>query len=206
MGHHLLFARSAERGNRSLKNLNKKLLLGVLCIAIIAVGAAAVVADTWISRLVSFRFTTGTSQSIALYKDCAATFAPEPWVQSVAQGQTYEYTMYVFNNGTQLVYITYLPTDVTLDGGQTHMTIAVDVLNYGVPCEMVGNNIQLPSPITSLPYALPEKKVSTPSIGFPLGPNKMIKLDVKVTVLSVDLGTGSSGSWPFNFEVVGVSI
>jgi hypothetical protein len=103
--------------------------------------------------------------------------------------------VYVFNDGTEMVYITYLPTDVTLDGGQTRFHITVDVINYGVPCQMTDNNLQLPTGVASLPFALPEKNIIAPTAGFPLGPNKMIKLDVMVRVDSVDTGTGGSGSW-----------
>ena len=186
--------------------MNKKLLFGVLCIAVVAFGATAVVADTWMSRLLTFTFRTGTMQSIKLWKNCEATFAPEPWIQAVSQGNTYEYTLYVLNDGTELVYITYLPTDVTLNAGQTRFHITVDVINYGVPCQMTDNNLQLPTGVSSLPYALPEKSIANPSAGFPLGPNKMIKLDVMVRVDSVDLGTNMTGSWTIPFEVVGVSI
>ena len=186
--------------------MNKKLLLGVLCIAVVAFGATAVVADTWMSRLLTFTFRTGSMQSMSLWKDCNKMYAPEPWVQSVSQGNTYEYTLYVFNDGTELVYITYLPTDVTTDGGQTRFHITVDVINYGVPCQMTDNNLQLPTGVLSLPFALPEKSIANPSAGFPLGPNKMIKLDVMVRVDSVDLGTESSAGWIVPFEVVGVSI
>jgi archaellum component FlaG (FlaF/FlaG flagellin family) len=184
--------------------MNKKLLLGVLCIAVVALGAASVVADTWMSRIVNFSFTTGTSQNIELFRDCSATLAPETWNQMVTQGNTYEYTLYVENDGTELLYITYLPTNVVFDAGQTRFYVTVAVINFGVACQMTDNNIPLPTGITSLPFALPEKNVNAPNAGFPLAPNKMIKLDVMVRCDSVDLN--HVGGWQIPFEVVGVSI
>ena len=184
--------------------MNKKLLLGILCIAVVGIGAASVVADTWMSRYVSFSFTTGSMQNISLFKDCAASAPPETWTQVVTQGNTYEYTLYVENDGTDLVYITYLPTQVSFDNGQTRFYITVNVLNFGVKCQMTGNNIPLPIGVQELPFALPEKNLLQPTGGFPLAPNKMIKLDVMVRVDSIDLN--HVGPWVVPFEVVACKI
>jgi hypothetical protein len=54
-----------------------------------------------------------------------------------------------------------------------------------------------------LQYALPEKSTAAPGAGFPLDPNKMIKIDVKVQVLSVY--TTGAATWSLNFEIVGES-
>ena len=185
------------------KKMNKKLLLGILAIALVAIVGTTVVADSWKSKFLGFRLNAGGTQSLYLYKDCWAFFTAEGWTQSVTEGNTYEFSVYVLNTGTELMYITYLPTDVNRDNGQTRFRITVDVINYGLPSQMTDNNIALPTGIASLPYALPEKNVATPTNGFPLMPNKMIKLDISIEVFSVDLNTGT---WTFDFEVIGVAV
>jgi len=186
--------------------MNKKLLLGILCVAAIAVVATSAFADTWLSKFNNIYLKTGSSQNIALYKDCDALVSPEDWVQLVEQGGVYEFSVYVLNTGTNTVYITYLPTDVSTDGGQTRFHIIVGVIGYGLPCQMIANNIPLPTGIASLPYLLPEKSTASPTAGFPLMPNKMIKLDVAVRVDSVDLSSQPALGWRIPFEVVSVSV
>jgi hypothetical protein len=124
----------------------------------------------------------------------------------VQQGGSYEFAVYVLNTGTAPVYITYLPTDVIADGSQTRFHITVNVIGFGMPCEMIANNIPLPAPIASLPYALPEKNTAAPTAGFPLNPNKMIKLDITVRCDSVDLTNQPVLGWKIPFEVVSVSV
>lgn len=191
---------------QEFERMNKKLLLGILCIAIVAVAASGVYADTWLSRFKNIVLKTGSSQNILLFDDCAATMPVYDNYQNVQQGGNYEFAIYVLNTGTAPVYITYLPTDVNINGGQTRFHITVNVIGFGMPCEMIANNIPLPSPIASLPYALPEKDVTKPSSGFPLNPNKMIKLDITVRVDSVDLSSMPPTGWVIPFEVVSVSI
>lgn len=183
--------------------MNKKLLLGVLCVAIVGIVATSVVADTWISRFKTIRFFTGSTVNFALYENCEGTMPICTNVLTVAQGQHYQFTLYAYNNGTNLLYITYLPTTISQDGGQTRMTITVDVIEYGVPSQM-GGAVPLPTGISSLPWVMPEKSISNPTNGFPLAPTKMIKLLVEVRVDSIDM----SAAWPkdINFEVVGVSV
>jgi hypothetical protein len=186
--------------------MNKKLLLGILCIAIIAVTASGVYADTWLSRFKNIILKAGTAQNILLFDDCAATVPVSDNFQNIQQGGSYEFAIYVLNTGTAPVYITYLPTDVSLSGGQTRFHITVNVIGFGLPCEMIANNIPLPTGITSLPYALPEKSVTAPTTGFPLNPNKMIKLDITVRVDSVELSANGTAAWIIPFEVVSVAL
>ena len=186
--------------------MNKKLLLGILCIAIIAISASAVYADTWLSRFKNIVLKTGSSQDIILYEDCAATVRVSDNLQNVKQGGSYEFALYVLNTGTAPVFITYLPTDVNLNGGQTRFHITVDVIGYGMPCEMIMNNIPLPTCVCNLPIALPEKNINSPSTGFPLSPNKMIKLDITVRVDSVDLSSQPELGWVIPFEIVSVAV
>ena len=190
--------------------MNKKILLGILCVAAIAVVGTAAFADTWLSKYNSIYIKTGSSQEICLFKDCDAHWvADDGWCESVEQDGTYEFSLYVLNTGSRLVYITYLPTDFSANAGQTRFRVTVQVIGYGMPCQMIANNIPLPTGITQLPYALPEKIIANPTAGFPLNPNKMIKLDITVAVLSVDLSQVPDTTgvrWTIPFEVVAVSI
>jgi hypothetical protein len=206
LGHQLLLTHSTEWNNRSLKEMNKKLLLGILCVAVIAISASAALSDTWLSKFKSIYVKTGSSQGICLYDDCNAERVAGMEVQAVQQGGSYEFAVYVLNTGTAPVYITYLPTDINTDGGQTRFHITVQVIGFGMPCEMIANNIPLPTGIASLPYNLPEKNVNTPTAGFPLNPNKMIKLDITVRCDSVDLTSQPLVGWKIPFEVVSVSV
>ena len=197
---------SEERVFQESKKMNKKILLGILCVAAIAVAGTAAFADTWLSKYNNIYVKTGSSQGICLFDDCNARCPAQPWVQCVEQGGDYEFALYVLNTGTAPVYITYLPTNVNLDGGQTRFTVTVQVIGFGMPCEMIANNIPLPAGVDSLPFTLPEKNTAAPMSGFPLNPNKMIKLDVTVHVASVDLTNQPMMGWTIPFEVVSVSI
>jgi hypothetical protein len=191
---------------QELKKMNKKLLLGILCIAVIGIAATSAFADTWLSKYKNIYLKTGSSQGICLFDDCNALCPATDVVQAVQQGGSYEFAVYVLNTGTAPVYITYLPTDVSTDGGQTRFHIDVQVIGFGMPCEMIANNIPLPAPVTSLPWALPEKNVNAPTAGFPLNPNKMIKLDITISVASVDLNGQPMMGWKVPFEVVSVAV
>jgi hypothetical protein len=186
--------------------MNKKILFGILAVAIVAIVGTAAFSDTWLSQKTNMYLKTGSSQNIALFDDCNARCPAQEIYQCVEQGGSYEFAMYVLNTGTAPVYITYLPTDVNTDGGQTRFHITVQVIGFGMPCEMIANNIPLPTGISSLPYNLPEKSTAAPTSGFPLNPNKMIKLDITVRVDSVDLSSQPIGGWKVPFEVVSVAI
>ena len=189
--------------------MNKKILFGILAVAIVAVAGTAAFADTWMSKFNDIYIKTGSSQEIKLFRDADAEYYAEAWSESVEQDGIYEFSLYVLNTGSRMVYITYLPTDFSANAGQTRFRVTVNVIGFGMPSQMIANNIPLPAGISSLPYALPEKNVNTPSTGFPLNPNKMIKLDVTVTVLSVDLNQAPNQlgiRWTIPFEVVAVSV
>ena len=186
--------------------MNKKLLLGILCIAIVGIIATSAFSDTWLSKFKTIYVKTGSSQGIMLFDDCDARCLASDVIQCVQQGGNYEFAVYVLNTGTAPVYITYLPTDVTADAQQTRFHITVQVIGFGMPCEMIANNIPLPTGVSSLPYNLPEKNVNAPTAGFPLNPNKMIKLDITVRCDSVDLTNQPMLGWKIPFEVVSVAV
>jgi hypothetical protein len=191
---------------QEFEKMNKKLLLGILCVAVVAIAGTAAFSDTWLSRYKNIVLKTGSSQNILLFDDCEARIPVYDNYQNVQQGGLYEFAIYVLNTGTAPVYITYLPTDININGGQTRFHVTVQVIGFGMPCEMIANNIPLPTGIASLPYNLPEKNTATPTAGFPLSPNKMIKLDITVRVDSVDLSSQPIGGWVIPFEVVSVSV
>jgi hypothetical protein len=189
-----------------VEKLNKKILLGILCVAVIAIAGTAAFADTWLSKFNNIYLKTGSSQEIKLFDDCDAKYETSDLVQHVEQDGVYEFALYVLNTGTSAVYITYLPTDVSVDAGQTRFHITVQVIGFGMPCQMIANNIPLPAGISSLPYNLPEKSIANPTSGFPLASNKMIKLDITVRVDSLDLSSQPVLGWKIPFEVVSVSV
>ena len=189
--------------------MNKK-LIGILAVAIFAFSMAAVLSDTWVDRAASFTFNSSTNSnlvSIGLFADCAASV---PLASTgiahdfglVAQGNTYEWAIYVLNNGAEQVYLTYSPTTFTANGGQTAALIAVQAIAYGVPCETSGTTLVPPLTANALPYNLPEKNVNTPTNGFLLLPDKIVKLDVKLTVQSVDAGL----TFTVPFQISGVNV
>jgi hypothetical protein len=186
--------------------MNKKLLLAIVCIAVIGIAETAVFAASWMSKFNNIYLKTGSSQNLALFSDCDATHTTEDWIQLVQAGGTYGFSAYVLNTGTSPLYITYLPTDISTDGGQTRFHITVNVIGYGLPCQMVANNIPLPTGIAALPYALPEKSTATPNAGFPLNPNNMIKLSITVQVDSVDLSSQPTLGWMIPFEVCSAAV
>jgi hypothetical protein len=100
----------------------------------------------------------------------------------------YEVTMYVKNTGTEALFITYLPTNLSWDGRQTRMTTTVYVI------EGPATYCQL-NPIEPVP--LLEKDPLICDRGFLLTPGKVIKLDVILTVASLVAG----GSWSWNLGI-----
>ena len=188
--------------------MNKK-LFGILTIAIFAVSMASVLSDTWVDKPAPFTFNSSMGSnavSIGLFADCAATV---PLATSgvahdfglVAQGNTYEWTIYVLNNGAEQVYLTYSPTTYTANGGQTAATVRVQAIAYGVPCETSGTTLTPPDGY-KLPYSLPEKNVNAPTAGFLLMPDKIVKLDVQLSVASVDAGM----TFTVPFQISGVNV
>jgi hypothetical protein len=105
MGHQLLLIQSTEWRNRSLKRMNKKLLLGILCIAVVGIMATAAFSDTWLSKYKNIYVKTGSSQGICLFDDCNAFFPAPEEIQMVQQGGSYEFAVYVLNTGTSVHHI-----------------------------------------------------------------------------------------------------
>jgi len=205
----LLELSSKRRSGRT----NKK-IIAILAIAIFAISAYSVLADTWIDKQMTITFTGDSAGGagtplvgLGIFSDCAlATPVPGVGVTAhdfgnVMQGNTYEWAIYVVNNGAEQVYLSYLPTTITGNGGQIAATLSVTAIAYGLPCETSGTTLA-PGCTNALPYNLPEKNVATPTNGFLLMPNKVVKLDVQLHVTSVDEGVLST----VTFQISGVSV
>jgi hypothetical protein len=211
--------------------MNKKALIGILAIAVAALFVMTVVADTWVDVIVPIGFTAdpaaqgSSGVSIGLYTDCWLTTPVTPaytnpsfpmiWIARVgslpavahnfgmvSEGNTYEWPIYVVNNGSKQVYITYLPTTFISDDGQTAGSISITVIAYGLGCETSGTTLVPPLASNALPYNLPEKFAATPQIGFLLMPNKVIKLDVKLTINSIM----ADQTYEMLLDIAGVSV
>ena len=178
-----------------VEKMNKKILLGMLSVAFVAIIGVAVLSNTRTSATISMTARTGNVVSLATYEDCTATrLATNHDFGPVTQGNHYEWSIFVKNIGTDLLYIVYLPTDIVQGGGQTHLIVTCTVMKYGLPCQL-----ETPPPTNhTVPETLPEKNVNTPTLGFPLEPTKMIKIDVDLYVASVV--SGASYNWLFLIE------
>ena len=186
--------------------MNKKFVIGIIAIALIASAAAAVLASAVSTQWTDYNMpltatvSTGTSALTITSDANAAVAVASHNFGSITVGQSYEWTFYIYNSGAVGQYITYLPTNYGM--GQTSISLTATVVEYGVPGEMPLPNLALTGTgVTALPFALPEKNTAIPAQGFYLMPSMMIKLDVKITVSQLD-GT------PINipFEIAGAYI
>ena len=186
--------------------MNKKFVIGIIAIALIASAAAAVLAQAvstqWLDVNMPLTATvssstsalTVTSDNAALVTTTGHSFGP------ITVGQSYEWTFYIYNNGSVGEFITYLPTNY--GSSQTSIGVTASVVEYGVPNEMPLPNLTLSGTgVRALPYALPEKDTTNPTQGFYLMPSKMIKIDVKITVSQLD---GTAINIPF--EIAGAYV
>ena len=173
--------------------MNRKYLIGTLAIALVVITASsAFAAITWFDapavNLIANTLTTA-GPSLKLSYDCAAA-NPIPdgsttaySFGSIMVNTPYEWDFYVTNNGQTLMNLSYLPTTVTQNNGQTSIGVVVSVIAYGPPCETSGTTYALS---TAVP--LPEKPITN---GFSLMPGKEVKLSVIITATSLDSGLAS---------------
>ena len=172
--------------------MNKKFVIGIIAIALIASSVAAVFAAVtlntqWVdySMPLTATISAGTS-ALNITSDASAQVAVTSHnFGAITVGQSYEWTFYIFNNGVVGEFISYLPT--SYGSSQTSIGITATVVEYGVPGEMPLPNLTLAGTnVGALPFTLPEKNTANPTQGFYLMPSKMIKLDVKITVTQLD--------------------
>jgi len=189
--------------------MNKRLVSGILVIVLIvstatAVLAFSVVSTQWTDYNMPLTATISSSNSaLNVTSDANAQNSVAGHnFGAITVGQSYEWTFYIYNSGSVGQYITYLPTVYGQGEYQTAILITATVLEYGVPGEMPLPNLTLSGTgVRSLPFTLPEKITEVPILGFYLMPSKMIKIDVKITVVNLD-GT------PINipFEIAGAYV
>jgi hypothetical protein len=182
--------------------MKKKLFVVIFAIAMIAVSATAVLSETWFDTTITLTATadssaTGRYVHVLIREDCAkisqglTDSVASHAFGSVYQGVTYEWTVYVLNDGAQPAYLFYSPTHYTATfANQIDVNILVKAIAYGPECQITDMAVPLPTGVASLPFLLPEKAVGVaPNTGFLLAPGKEVKLDVMMTVNSVQLGT-----------------
>ncbi len=180
--------------------LRKKLFAAIIGLAMLSVTGLAALNDTWTSCSISMHASTASTASLGQWEDCLLTTPLDTYDWGgVAQGETYQLEYYIRNTGTVGLYITYLPTDVDLGDPQIAMTIAVKVIEWGnVPCQM----FEVDYDYDQMFNVLPEKDAANPGQGYFLGPGKIAKLRVELTVTSVIAG----GTYDFVFAIHGCNI
>jgi hypothetical protein len=174
-----------------MKMSRGKALFVILGIALVAVAGYQVMSNMWTSSVIHMHAAPSQSVTLALYEDCArlTPATAHDW-DGVSQGQHYEWSLFVYNTGSMGLYITYLPTDVWFNDNQTHFIITVNVVKFGLPCQL--NDVSV---------ALQEKNYLLPTNGYFLPATKMIKLDIDLYVES----TVSGGSYDWDFTVFGAT-
>jgi hypothetical protein len=181
----------------------KKLFVAIIGLAMISVTGLVALNDTWTSCTISMHASTASTVSLAQFEECLLTTPLNgyDWL-GVNQGETYQMEYYLRNTGTVGLYITYLPTDLSWDNNQVRMSIAVKVIEWGnVPCQMFPIEEDGQTTVNP-PNFLPEKDAANPSQGYFLGPGKIVKLRVELTVMSVTAG----GFYQWEFAIHGVNV
>jgi len=152
---------------------------------------------TWTSYTVKMRASTSNTAGVGIFADCMGLVEIDAIdYGGITQGYHYERAVYIKNKGTVDLYITYLPTNVYANDGQTHFIVTVFVTEYGLPCQL--------SPISVV--QLLEKDVNNPAAGFLLAPGKMIKLDVVLSVDRVWIPQLGSSCWEWDFTIHAANI
>jgi hypothetical protein len=164
----------------------RKAIFVLIGIALVSIVGFSALSNMWTSTSISMHAAPGGSLNLRLFEDCAmlTPATVHDW-DGITQGQHYEWSLFVYNPpGSVGLYITYLPTDLWFNDNQTHLIITVNVVQFGLPCQL--------SPASQ---ALPEKNPLTPANGYFLPATKMIKLDIDLFVESVV--SGAVYDWQF---------
>src|SRR3972149_1428153 len=102
LGHQVLLTQSTKLWNKEKTKMNKKILLGILGIALVAAIAAPAMMDTWTSCMITMHAGTGDVANLACFSDCLCT-QPVTTVNfgALSQDQDYETSVYVCNIGNK---------------------------------------------------------------------------------------------------------
>jgi hypothetical protein len=166
-------------------------LFAVISIALVSVVGYGALSNMWTSAIIHMHCGTASAVTLALYEDCDRTVLAtiHDW-DGVSQGQHYEWSIFVYNSADLGLYITYLPTDIWFNDNQTHFIITVNVVKFGLPCQL--NDVNA---------ILPEKDYARPTNGYWVPSRKMIKIDIDFYVES----TVSGRSYDWDFTIYGAT-
>ena len=178
----------------------RKILAGIFAVvALISVGSAATL--TWTSCTITMHAGTASTVDIGQYTDCACTIPIDTYDwNGVTQGNHYELHVYVKNEGTEAVHLSFVALDASgYDGttgfvdqvsfydGQAVFNMSISILEKGLPCQLYDDSGDLPV-----------KDIVLNQQGPILEPGKVYKVDVKLDVLMVV--SGGSYDWTPIFE------
>jgi hypothetical protein len=191
----MYFAEANRKKIKKVDKMNRKALLVLLVISLVAGVGAYAYMDTWTNCHIVMTAGTASVVTIGQYAECdAITPVTNIDWNGVEQGQVYERTVYVINEGTRAVYLTYLPTLFETDEMQTRMEIICHVIEGpATVCQL--------NPITWIPML--EKDPAICDAGFYLTPDKMVKVDIELTPLSLDT---TNSPWTFDFYFYGCAL
>ena len=218
LGHQVLLIQSTKLWNKEKKKMNKKLLLGLLSIALVAAVGIPAMMETWNSCTITMHASSGESAGIGQFTDCLTTtpLTTFNW-GALAQNQHYEMPVYVKNTGNQAVklYFYAYPTSAnawipTISGGvypgdcniyfnnqQVKFNIRMfAITNYGLPCEL--GDPQYNPPIAEVPCKFVNGFITTQNSNVCLLPGKVQKFDVVLTTYT--LVNGASYDWTFTID------
>jgi len=174
-----------------MKMSKRRLSLILVGIAMIAVTGFVALSQTWVTASAMMHLTqAGSSAQLKVFWDCGMT-GPVTDIDwgPVTSGQRYVRSVFVVNPGTVMLYVTYLPTWWPVPPGQYKFHIECFIHMEGTPCQLN----KPPSPIPMV-----EKDINTPTIGYELYPGCMIKVDIRLTVESIEVG--KTYDFPFEFH------
>ena len=200
--------------------MNKKLLLGILSIALVAAIGVPALMDTWNSCTITMHASTGELAGIGQFTDCLCTTPLNTYNWgSLAQEQTYEMPVYVKNTGNQAVklYFYAYPTSankwiptligtvypgfstIYFNNQQASFSFVMTAITHeGAPCELDTVNYNPGYGDVPCKFDSSGMIVSGPS-GIVLDAGKVQKFDVKMTTGSLVNGA----TYDFTFTIDG---
>ena len=170
----------------------KKLSALLIGLALIAITGFAALSQTWSSATFLMRLVEADpSYKIGVYWCCDMLdeVTEIDW-GAVTAGERYIRSIFVANQGTKMLYLTYLPT--WYENAQYKFHIECFIHMEGTPC-------QLNKPPTPIP--MEEKDPITPEIGYMLYAGCMVKIDILLTIEVIEAGM----PYEFDFQLHGYS-
>jgi hypothetical protein len=197
--------------------MNKKMLLGILAIAVAAIVAVPALMDTWNSCTITMHASSGESAGIGQFTDCLATTPLTSYNWGLlAQDQEYQMSVYVKNTGNQAVRLYFyayptspnawipnvpggvFPGDCTIyfNNQQVQFDLEMCALTEeGIPCQLTDPNYQSG---VCVPCKFVNGFINTEVSQVVLHPGKVQKFDVRLFTNS--LVTGATYDFTFTIE------